>query len=166
MLLRIAAFGLYAYSLFGVIAGALDLNSTQHLFVLITSVLTIVQVTLQTLFISDVVCRKRSGPKQPGRQLITFLLIINLTLWIVYTFEMQKLESSPVQLRFVSFQFQLRFVSCHFVSFQCIRFHNVGAHSSHHPAFVNFLSLPCCGKCSQRCPVSANNSLAHVPVLL
>lgn len=103
MLLRIAAFGLYAYSLFGVIAGALDLNSTQHLFVLITSVLTIVQVTLQTLFISDVVCRKRSGPKQPGRQLITFLLIINLTLWIVYTFEMQKLESSPVQLSVYGF---------------------------------------------------------------
>lgn len=51
------------------------------------------------MFISDVVCRKRSGPKQSGRQLITFLLITNLTLWIIYTFEMQKLEASPVQLK-------------------------------------------------------------------
>ncbi|KAI7693029.1 hypothetical protein SSS_10368, partial [Sarcoptes scabiei] len=99
LLLRIAAFGLYAYSLFGVIASLFDLNSIQHLFVLITSLLTIFQITLQTLFISDVVCRKRSGPKQSGRQLITFLLITNLTLWIIYTFEMQKLEASPVQLK-------------------------------------------------------------------
>lgn len=44
LLLRIAAFGLYAYSLFGVIAGAMQLHSTQHLFVLLTNVLTIVQV--------------------------------------------------------------------------------------------------------------------------
>ena len=44
LLLRIAAFGLYAYSLFGVIAGALQLHSTQHIFVLVTNVLTIVQV--------------------------------------------------------------------------------------------------------------------------
>ncbi|XP_054167361.1 proton channel OtopLc-like [Oppia nitens] len=98
LLLRVAAFGLYIYSFFGVIAGAMELNSVQHLLVLATSALTILQVTLQSLFISDVVCRKRSSQKQPGRQLITFLLINNLTLWIIYTFEMQKVEASPLQL--------------------------------------------------------------------
>ncbi|XP_075676746.1 proton channel OtopLc-like isoform X2 [Dermatophagoides pteronyssinus] len=103
LLLRIAAFGLYAYSLFGVIASSFELNSLQHITVLITSILTIVQVTLQTLFISDVVCRKRTGQKQSGRQLITFLLITNLTLWIVYTFVMQKLEASPIQLKVFGF---------------------------------------------------------------
>lgn len=103
LLLRVAAFGLYVYSLFGVIAGAMDLSSLQHFAVLITSTLTILQVTLQSLFISDVVCRKRSNLKQPGRQLITFLLIANLTLWIIYTFEMQKVEASPVQLRIYGF---------------------------------------------------------------
>ena len=56
------------------------------------------QVTFQTLFITDVVNRKRRTASQPGRQLITFLLITNLTLWIVYTFEFQKLEASPIQL--------------------------------------------------------------------
>lgn len=35
---------------------------------------------------------------KPGRQTVTFLLIINLTLWLVYTFEMQKLEANPVQV--------------------------------------------------------------------
>ncbi|XP_075592141.1 proton channel OtopLc-like isoform X2 [Dermatophagoides farinae] len=103
LLLRIAAFGLYAYSLFGVIASSFELNSLQHITVLVTSVLTIIQVTLQTLFISDVVCRKRTGQKQSGRQLITFLLITNLTLWIVYTFVMQKLEASPIQLKVFGF---------------------------------------------------------------
>jgi len=103
LLLRIAAFGLYTYSLFGVIAGSMELNSIQHLFVLITSTLTIIQITLQSLFISDVVCRKRNSQKQPGRQLITFLLINNLTLWIIYTFEMQKVEASPVQLSVYGF---------------------------------------------------------------
>lgn len=60
---------------------------------------------MQTIFISDVVCRKlkKNGTKQPGRQLITFLLINNLTLWIIYTFEMQKLEASPVQLSVFGF---------------------------------------------------------------
>jgi hypothetical protein len=46
LLLRVAAFGLYVYSLFGVIAGALKPHSMQNLAVLITSTLTIVQVRL------------------------------------------------------------------------------------------------------------------------
>ncbi|XP_074597257.1 proton channel otopetrin-like a isoform X2 [Brevipalpus obovatus] len=103
LLLRVAAFGLYVYSFFGVIAGAMNLNSIQHFAVLITSALTIIQVTLQSLFIADVVCRKRSSHKQPGRQLITFLMIANFTLWVIYTFEMQKVEASPVQLKVYGF---------------------------------------------------------------
>ncbi|KAI1307256.1 hypothetical protein HDE_00841 [Halotydeus destructor] len=103
ILLKIAAFGLYIYSLFGVIAGALQLDSLQHVAVLLTSTLTIIQITLQSLFISDVTCRRRISNKEPGRQLITFLLITNLTLWIIYTFEMQKVEATPVQLKTYGF---------------------------------------------------------------
>ncbi|EFX62591.1 hypothetical protein DAPPUDRAFT_37346, partial [Daphnia pulex] len=32
-----------------------------------------------------------------------FLLITNMTLWLVYTFEMQKVEANPVQLNFYGF---------------------------------------------------------------
>ena len=103
LLLKIAAFGPYIYSLFGVIAGATNLTSLQNGVVLLTSVLTIVQITLQSLFISDVVCRRRYSVSQPGRQLITFLLITNFTIWIVYTFQMQKVEASPVQLSVYGF---------------------------------------------------------------
>ncbi len=34
---------------------------------------------------------------------MTFLLICNLTMWVVYTFEVQKVEDSPVQQEFFGF---------------------------------------------------------------
>ena len=99
LLLKVAGFGLFTYSLFGLIAGALNLNNKQNFAVLITSILSIIQVSLQSLFISDIVCRKRCNLKQQvPQQLITFLMIINFVFWILYTFEMQKIEASPVQL--------------------------------------------------------------------
>ncbi|KAK8787021.1 hypothetical protein V5799_023201 [Amblyomma americanum] len=74
---------------------------------MVTSILTIVQVTMQSLFIADITCRMTYLPEhdhsKPGRQVITFLLIGNLTLWIIYTFEKQKVEASPVQLGFYGF---------------------------------------------------------------
>ena len=36
---------------------------------------------------------------KPGRQIVTFLLICNLAIWVIYTFEVQKVEESPVQVR-------------------------------------------------------------------
>jgi len=59
------------------------------------------------LFISDMSRRRVSTAEQdhrePGRQTVTFLLITNLTLWLVYAFEMQKVEANPVQLNFYGF---------------------------------------------------------------
>ena len=60
------------------------------------------QVLLQLLFITDAQRRRISTSSQntnkPGRQVVTFLLICNLTMWIVYTFEMEKVADSPVQV--------------------------------------------------------------------
>ena len=36
--------------------------------------------------------------KKPGRQIVTFLLINNIILWLVYTFQMQNLEANPIQV--------------------------------------------------------------------
>lgn len=59
------------------------------------------------LFISDMSRRQvatvEQDKRKPGRQTVTFLLITNLTLWLVYTFEMQKVEANPVQLNFYGF---------------------------------------------------------------
>ncbi|CAN8006396.1 unnamed protein product [Ixodes hexagonus] len=108
ILLSVAAFGLYVYAMFGIIAGSLlPKDHIPNLLVMVTSILTIVQVTMQSLFIADITCRMTHLPEhdhsKPGRQVITFLLIGNLTLWIIYTFEKQKVEASPVQLGFYGF---------------------------------------------------------------
>lgn len=35
---------------------------------------------------------------KPGRQIVTFLLICNITMWILFTFESQKVVANPVQV--------------------------------------------------------------------
>lgn len=79
------------------------------------------QVILQLLFIQDIARRRIASADQvskfneyqtfaqiliptfqdrskPGRQIVTFLLICNLSIWVIYTFEVQKVEESPVQV--------------------------------------------------------------------
>ncbi|XP_066903871.1 proton channel OtopLc isoform X4 [Halyomorpha halys] len=108
ILLRVSAFGLFVYSVFSIIAGSLAaLTSEPNLLVMITGILSIVQVVLQLLFIADVSRRRVHLPEhdrsKPGRQIVTFLLIANVTMWIIYTFETQKVVANPVQLEFYGF---------------------------------------------------------------
>lgn len=108
ILLTVAAYGLYVYAMFGIIAGTLSPKDyVPNLLVMVTSCLTIVQVTLQSLFVAEITCRSTYLPEhdqtKPGRQVVAFLMMANLTLWIIYTFEMQKAEASPVQLGFYGF---------------------------------------------------------------
>ena len=60
------------------------------------------QVMLQLLFITDAQRRRihsnDHNSSKPGRQVVTFLLICNITMWIIYTFEVQKVKDSPVQV--------------------------------------------------------------------
>lgn len=60
------------------------------------------QVVLQLLFIADVGRRRVHLPEhdrsKPGRQVVTFLLICNVTMWVIYTFEAQKVIANPVQV--------------------------------------------------------------------
>jgi hypothetical protein len=108
ILLRISTLGIFGYSAFSMIAGALDSsNKEPPTLVFINDLLSIIEVTVQTIFISDISRRSVSKAEQdlekPGRQSVTFLLITNMTLWLVYTFEMQKVEANPVQLNFYGF---------------------------------------------------------------
>lgn len=109
LLLRISAFGLFAYATFSVIAGALGgaLTKEPNLLVTVTGALAAVQVVLQLLFVADVSRRRVHLPEhdraKPGRQVVTFLLICNVTMWVIYTFEAQKVEADPVQLEFYGF---------------------------------------------------------------
>ncbi|XP_060532282.1 proton channel OtopLc isoform X6 [Cylas formicarius] len=108
ILLRVSAFGLFTYAVFSVIAGHLNAFTKEpNLLVMITGILSVVQVILQLLFIADVSRRRVHLPEhdrtKPGRQVVTFLLICNLTMWIIYTFETQKVEANPVQKDFYGF---------------------------------------------------------------
>ncbi|XP_057334765.1 proton channel OtopLc isoform X3 [Microplitis mediator] len=105
ILLRVSGFGLFLYAVFSVIAGSLAAFTHEpNLLVMVTGLLAIVQVVLQMLFIADVSRRRVHLPEhdrsKPGRQVVTFLLICNVTMWVIYTFETQKVVANPVQLDF------------------------------------------------------------------
>ncbi|XP_048516741.1 uncharacterized protein LOC109540422 isoform X14 [Dendroctonus ponderosae] len=108
ILLRVSAFGLFTYAVFSVIAGHFKaLTMEPNMLVMITGILSVLQVVLQLLFIADVSRRRVHLPEhdrtKPGRQVVTFLLICNITMWIIYTFEAQKVEANPVQKNFYGF---------------------------------------------------------------
>lgn len=103
ILLRISAFGLFVYSVFSVIAGALNAHKEdQNLLVTIVSAVAILQVVLQLLFIADVSRRRVHLPEhdrsKPGRQIVTFLLICNVSMFAIYTFDAQKVFANPVNI--------------------------------------------------------------------
>ncbi|XP_028896007.1 proton channel OtopLc isoform X4 [Zeugodacus cucurbitae] len=109
ILLRISAFGLFTYSIFGVIAGSLKaFESEPNLLVMTTSGVAVFQVILQLLFIADVSRRRVHLPEhdrsKPGRQIVTFLLICNVAMFAIYTFEAQKVFANPVS-RYVQLDF-------------------------------------------------------------
>lgn len=92
--------------MFSVIAGALNsyLNpDDQNLLVTVTSSVAILQVVLQLLFIADVTRRRVHLPEhdrtKPGRQIVTFLLICNIAMIAIYTFEIQKVVANPVSIK-------------------------------------------------------------------
>ncbi|XP_047989006.1 proton channel OtopLc isoform X3 [Leguminivora glycinivorella] len=108
ILLRVSAFGLFVYAVFSVIAGGMGAFTHEpNLLVMITGCLSVLQVVLQLLFIADVSRRRVHLPEQerskPARQAVTFLLICNVTMWLIYTFEAQKVLANPVQLDFYGY---------------------------------------------------------------
>jgi len=109
ILLVVGACGVFAYATFSIIAGCLgDYRKLPNLVVMVTGIISIVQVIFQLLFIQDVSRRRIHTADQdrtkPGRQIVTFLLICNLAIWVIYTFEVQKVEESPVQIEFFGYQ--------------------------------------------------------------
>lgn len=65
-----------------------------------TSAVAVFQVILQLLFIADVSRRRVHLPEhdrsKPGRQIVTFLLICNVAMYAIYTFDAQKVFANPV----------------------------------------------------------------------
>ena len=90
-----------------------------HLAEFLASVLTLVQASLQTVFILDASCRwaaveaggwkrltsvlrfagsKGQAEAKPGRQLVTFLVVTNLAMWMLNTLETSRTDAHPTQV--------------------------------------------------------------------
>jgi len=75
ILLRVSAFGLFVYAVFSVIAGSLAFTHEPNLLVMITGLLSIVQVRVQSLL-----SRNTSMTQDITVKLETFLLFVMLLL--------------------------------------------------------------------------------------
>lgn len=109
LLSSITVFGSYIYALFGILSsmvtidpfGDLDIPSV---LVFIQCSLLLVQVSFQSMIISEAsrrICTTRAQQQaKPGRQIITFMLFANITLWVLDTFMTHRDITQGVQTQF------------------------------------------------------------------
>lgn len=90
----------FIVALFSIIAGIAALN---WLSIVVNSV-SLVQVVLQTTFVYDGLRRCARSPHlqaaKPGRNLITFLVVCNIAMWMFATFKIKRMEAAPSQMSF------------------------------------------------------------------
>lgn len=71
---------------------------------LITELISLIQTTCQTAFILDATFRRTDSIEQhkrkPGRQIVTFLIVANMTLWLLNTLQKNRAEFRPTHLEF------------------------------------------------------------------
>ncbi|KAF5289935.1 hypothetical protein FQA39_LY14944 [Lamprigera yunnana] len=95
--------GMYIYSMFTIIGGQFTVEKNTIL-VLITALASLLQTTFQTIFVLDASRRSCVTPDQirrkPGREIVTFLLVTNLAMWLINTLEKSRADSHPIQLHF------------------------------------------------------------------
>lgn len=97
------AFGIFVYCAFTVIAGVLNEGlSEPSEIVIFGGIVELVEVNMQLLFIADLKQRRVHEDRQEekhGREVVTYMLICNLALWITYNFEIQKVLLSSDNCR-------------------------------------------------------------------
>jgi len=91
--------GVFIYNTFSGLSSLLQIQTC--LVPLLASVTTLLQTTLQTAFIIDASHRFASTPShirnKPGRQVVTFLLVCNLAMWVVNILQTNKITASSRQ---------------------------------------------------------------------
>ncbi|KAK6631191.1 hypothetical protein RUM43_014287 [Polyplax serrata] len=103
ILLMWAQTGTYIYCMFSIIACYFMIDHEAP-GGFITEMCALVQTTCQTAFILDATFRRTNSVEQhrhkPGRQIVTFLLVANMTLWLLNTLQKNKAEYHPTHLEF------------------------------------------------------------------
>jgi len=104
LLSSITVTGSYIYGVFGMLASLFSISETRSVVVFVQCALLVIQVTMQGMIISETsrrVCTTRAQQAaKPGRQIITFLLFANITLWVLDTFMSHRDITQGVQTEF------------------------------------------------------------------
>lgn len=103
ILLIVAQSGSFMFNVFCIVGGHLTPLSESNMWILVTPLLCLIQLLLQTLFILDaskrIVATPEMARKKPGREIVTFLLVTNLAMWLINALEKSRGDSHPHLLR-------------------------------------------------------------------
>lgn len=88
-LLVLAQTGVYVYGMFSIMGSYFSLNQDGGQEGLAAEILSLIQTSVQTLFILNAAWRRCRGAEQhrtkPGREIVTFLLVANMSMWFINT---------------------------------------------------------------------------------
>ncbi|XP_068627746.1 proton channel OtopLc-like [Battus philenor] len=105
-LLILAQSGMFVYCMFSLIGSHHTMydDNSSGIVGFFSEFLSLNQTILQSLFILDAWWRRSSTSEQrrnkPGRQLVTFLLVANMAMWVINTLEKNRAEFRPAHLAF------------------------------------------------------------------
>lgn len=105
-LLVLAQTGVYVYGMFSIVGSYFSIKEGIYgaREGLIAEVFSLVQTSMQTLFILNAVWRKCRGAQQnrtkPGREIVTFLLVANMAMWFINTLVKGRASFRPTHLNF------------------------------------------------------------------
>ena len=105
-MLVLAGIGAYVYGTFSIMASAFAFQDglPGASDALVAEILSLAQVSLQTLFVLNACWRRCKGATQvkekPGRQIVTFLLVANISIWFINTLIKGHASYRPSHLEF------------------------------------------------------------------
>ncbi|CAL4069070.1 unnamed protein product, partial [Meganyctiphanes norvegica] len=103
ILLIVAQCGVYVYTSFNVIGSSFWKSDANYLAIF-TTILKLIQATMQSIFVlhaSRRICvTPEQEDKKPGREMVIFLLICNLSMWFLNVFKSSHPDEYPTQLAF------------------------------------------------------------------
>ncbi|XP_076046283.1 uncharacterized protein LOC143028294 [Oratosquilla oratoria] len=104
LLLSTTILGVYLFAVFGMIVGGINYTTSESLATFCVHALLLLQVSLQDMLVAETSRRTCTTRYQmltkPGRQVVTFLLFANVTLWILETFMTHTNIAQQFQLDF------------------------------------------------------------------
>ncbi|XP_064609588.1 proton channel OtopLc-like [Liolophura sinensis] len=104
VLILISLTGDYMFQMLSIVAAIFDKEQFASRLSIAACLLGITQSTIQTMFVLDGLRRctrtAEQGRQKSGREYVTFLLITNIAMWCINTFEAERTVANPVQMHY------------------------------------------------------------------